>query len=146
MNNDYYQDFMTHRRNAKKRNIEFALTYEEWLNIWQQSGKLEYKGRTKGSYNMCRYGDIGPYAVGNVYIDKAEVNAGLATLGKPKSIEQKLKMSKAQKGIKKTKTAIKNNAIAQLSRPKYNCPHCNKVISGMGNVKQHTKSKHGIAA
>ena len=144
--NDFYQDFMTHRRNAKKRNIDFALTYEEWLHIWQQSGKLEFRGRGQGKYVMCRYGDIGPYSVNNVYIETQEHNGFYANYGKKQKPQHTAKISNALQGKKKSKEAIKNNTISQLQRPKYNCPHCNKLISGMGNVKQHITSKHGIAA
>ena len=50
----------------KRRNIGFELTFEEWYDIWQKSGKWEQRG--KGGYCMARHNDTGPYAVGNVEI------------------------------------------------------------------------------
>jgi hypothetical protein len=138
----YYE----HKQNAKRRNIPFLLTYNEWISIWKQSGHWEERGLGKGKYVMCRYNDIGPYSINNVYIDLMEVNAGQARLGDRSTKEHSQKISQALKGKSKSASAVRNNAIAQLSRPKYNCPHCNKLISGQGNVKQHIASKHGIAA
>jgi hypothetical protein len=138
--------FYEHRQNARRRNIEFNLTYDEWMNIWVQSGHWNERGRGLGKYAMCRYGDQGPYEVGNVYIDLCEVNAQQARLGDKNTKAHIAKIRKALTGKKKTMTAIKNNSFAQLNRTKYNCPHCNKLISGMGNVKQHIVNKHRIAA
>ena len=135
-----------HRQNAYRRKIEFNLTYDEWMNIWLQSGHWQDRGRGAGKYVMCRYGDVGPYAIGNVYIGTQEHNGYVANVGRQQDPSSVVKRSKALKNKKKTSTAIKNNALAQLQRPKYNCPHCNKNISGMGNVKQHIASKHGNAA
>ncbi len=139
---NYYQDYMTQRRNASRRDIEFNLSFDEWLSIWSQSGKLELRGRGAGKYHMCRKNDIGAYDITNVYIDLAENNGSLPHKGKAKSSKQKFKMSLAQKGVKKSETAIENNRASQLHRPKYDCPHCNKLVSGLGNLKQHVASKH----
>lgn len=60
--------FQNQRKTAiYTRHIEWKLTFAEWWQIWQDSGKWEQRGRGKG-YGMSRYGDSGPYAVGNVYI------------------------------------------------------------------------------
>lgn len=70
----YKQSFQVQRWHAiNTRGIEWKLTYEEWLDIW--GDKITQRGRGRGKYNMCRYGDTGAYEVGNVYIDKHEVNA-----------------------------------------------------------------------
>ena len=59
---------------AKQRGIDFQLTFEEWWNIWQQSGKWEQRGFRKGQYVMSRKNDIGPYAIENVFIQSCEDN------------------------------------------------------------------------
>lgn len=48
--------------------VTFDLTYEQWLSIWQASGKLHLRGCHKGCYVMSRKDDLGSYTVGNVYI------------------------------------------------------------------------------
>ena len=53
---------------AKHRGIDFNLTFEEWWDIWQKSGKWDQRGIHKGQYVMSRIADKGPYALGNVFI------------------------------------------------------------------------------
>lgn len=59
--------FVSQRNNARRRGIGWDLTLLDWWSIWQGSGKWELRGRGKG-YMMCRFGDEGAYALGNVYI------------------------------------------------------------------------------
>ena len=59
---------------ARRRGVEFLLTFEEWFKIWDDSGHLPQKGRFKHQYCMSRHGDVGPYAVGNVEIITNEEN------------------------------------------------------------------------
>lgn len=57
---------------AKNRGIEFLLSYEEWINIWETSGKLEE--RSALGYCMCRFNDEGAYHKNNVYIALSSQN------------------------------------------------------------------------
>lgn len=66
--------YSVHKHNAKVREVEFSLTFEEWWGLWSKSGKWSKRGNRHGDYVMCRYGDEGPYAIGNVYIGKFERN------------------------------------------------------------------------
>lgn len=66
--------FLVQRWFANKRNIVWDLTYVEWLQIWNQSGKLYLRGRGLGKYCMSRYKDEGPYSISNVYITTNETN------------------------------------------------------------------------
>ena len=76
--------FQDQRKQAGYRNIEWELNLSQWWTVWQQSGHWGHRGRGQG-YVMCRRGDIGPYAVGNVFIasaienssDKATKHSGL---------------------------------------------------------------------
>lgn len=60
--------FQAQRRNAANRGIGWELTLWQWWTIWQESGHWDERGRCGVSYVMCREGDTGPYAVGNVFI------------------------------------------------------------------------------
>jgi hypothetical protein len=71
---DLLERFLQQRNQAKQRGIEWDLSYLEWLAIWQTSGHLFERGRHKGSYQMCRFEDVGPYASSNVRIDRMEAN------------------------------------------------------------------------
>jgi hypothetical protein len=62
------------RSNAAKRGIGWELNLWQWWSIWQQSGKWSERGRGQG-YVMCRVGDCGPYAIGNVFIAPARENS-----------------------------------------------------------------------
>ena len=67
---------------AKHRGIEFNLTYEEWWDIWEKSGKWEERGVNKGQYAMSRYGDQGAYEIGNVFIQPIGENTRQAHIGR----------------------------------------------------------------
>lgn len=60
-------------RTARDRGVEFNLKLIDWWGIWQGSGHWHQRGRGPG-YCMCRIGDVGPYAVGNVYIATGSQN------------------------------------------------------------------------
>lgn len=66
--------FNCQRQNAKARGIGWELTLWQWWQIWNLSGKWDQRGRGQG-YVMCRRGDVGPYAVGNVFIAPARENS-----------------------------------------------------------------------
>lgn len=65
--------FLRQKGNAGWRGIEWNLTLWQWWTIWQESGHWNERGRGQG-YVMCRVGDAGPYAVGNVFIAPAREN------------------------------------------------------------------------
>lgn len=69
--------FSNQRENANKRGIEWSLKFWDWWTLWVESGKWELRGRQKGCYVMCRYGDAGPYAIGNVYIASVAHNLSI---------------------------------------------------------------------
>ena len=66
-----YNDLKHH---SVARGIEFLLSYEQFLEMWLISGKWRERGKTKGSYQMCRNGDTGPYSIRNCYIGTVEEN------------------------------------------------------------------------
>ena len=137
----YKQRYFEHKQNAKRRNIPFDLSLTEWTNIWQDSGKWELRGKGKGSYVMSRIGDTGSYSVDNVYINLNETNSSEGAM-KARTTQHCDAIADALRGKKKSSIAVDKNAISQLSRPKYTCQHCAKLVSGAGNLKQHIASKH----
>lgn len=115
------QAFKSQITTSKKRNIAFLLTFDEWTKIWNDSGHWHERGRRLGEYHMARFGDKGPYAVGNVSIIPGSKNRSDANKGRklgpfseehlehlragaqarkhyPHSEKTKRKMSKAHKG------------------------------------------------
>lgn len=66
--------YMQQKRNAAARDIEWSLSFPEWVSIWRDSGHLDERGRGEG-YCMARRHDIGPYDLLNVYITTIGQNA-----------------------------------------------------------------------
>ena len=68
------QKFSMQKTSAVKRGIGWHLTFDEWMEIRQESGKLAQRGREKGCFVMGRIGDCGPYSKNNVQIIPVETN------------------------------------------------------------------------
>jgi len=66
--------YIKQKSQAKQRGIPFLLTFEEWWKIWLDSGKWKQRGIRLDQCCMARFGDIGPYAVGNVRICSVSEN------------------------------------------------------------------------
>ena len=90
--------YKQHSGNAKSRGIDFNISFDEWLQVWNDSGKLQYRGRGKDKYCMCRIGDTGSYSIDNVYIDTNSSNLSNGNLGKIMSNETKQKIANANIG------------------------------------------------
>lgn len=73
--------YHVHKNGAKRRGIGFLLSFEEWWDIWEPF--WDKRGKSKDNLVMCRYGDSGPYAKDNVYIDSYSNNSKLAAQLKP---------------------------------------------------------------
>lgn len=58
---------------AHARGIEFKLSLTEWWGIWEASGRWNERSVGRG-WHMCRFGDLGHYEVGNVFIGEAAQN------------------------------------------------------------------------
>lgn len=66
--------FIKQRQHARRRGVEWRLTFEEWLHVWRASGNFEQRGRGDHQFCMARIGDSGPYEVGNVEIQTMKQN------------------------------------------------------------------------
>jgi hypothetical protein len=51
---------------ARKRGIEWGMTFSQWWGIWAPYYHL--RGHGKNGLVMGRNGDVGPYSAGNVYL------------------------------------------------------------------------------
>ncbi|MEH2569868.1 hypothetical protein V1289_009495 [Bradyrhizobium sp. AZCC 2289] len=68
------EQYRKQKSNAKSRGILFRLTFDQWWAIWKESGMYERRGRGRRGFVMHRFGDSGPYEVGNVEIISASDN------------------------------------------------------------------------
>ena len=86
LRNAYNVQKKTQARRKPDRNghrIQVTMTFEEWLQVWTDSGKLHLRGNGRGKFCMARKDDLGDYAVGNVDIKACEENSREAKLGRP---------------------------------------------------------------
>lgn len=67
--------FKTQRKNALRRGVQWALTFDEWCDVWAESGHWHERGKGQGQYVMSRRDDSGPYRIGNIFIQPAVDNA-----------------------------------------------------------------------
>lgn len=82
--------FIRQRNHAKARGVEWSLKFWDWFCVWQESGKWDARGRGAEAYCMCRVGDEGAYALGNVYIGSVIHNSTLGrTLAHERNRERK---------------------------------------------------------
>jgi hypothetical protein len=68
------RSYLMQRRQAGLRGVPWEFTFEEWVRVWEESGKWSQRGSKKGQFVMARHGDVGPYNTGNVSIVTAETN------------------------------------------------------------------------
>lgn len=95
----FLKAYKMQKSNARTRKIPFLLTFEQWLAIWIESGKLDQRGRGADKFCMCRNGDVGPYEVGNVFIGTGRENVRTGNFGKLDSAETRQKKSQSMRGI-----------------------------------------------
>ena len=120
--------FKSQLRSSKKRGINFLLTFKEWIKIWIDSGHLHERGRGLGKYHMGRFGDKGPYAIGNVAIMLGSKN-----------------LSDANKGRKLTFTKAHLVALSKGARARKHYPHSEetkqKIRNAITGIKRSTESR-----
>ena len=97
---EFLKAYTQQKSNAKRRRVAFSLTFNEWKQIWLDSGKWNQRGRGAEKYCMCRIEDKGAYSIKNVFIGQGKKNVSEGNIGKPNSLETKLKKSQAAKGKK----------------------------------------------
>lgn len=64
--------YNTQKNNAKKRDIPFEISFEEWCEWWGDD--FSKRGSRHDDLCMCRFNDEGPYKLGNIYKDTFENN------------------------------------------------------------------------
>ena len=128
---DARKKYNMQKSNAKRRSIEFCITFKDWLDIWEASGKWHLRGRGADKFCMCRMGDAGAYSAENVFIGQGKQNVRDGNLGKLDSEETKRKKSEAAKGKKHPWAKGENNV---MHRPEVKAK-MSEAISGAKHYK-----------
>jgi hypothetical protein len=108
--------YATHKSHAKQRGIEFKMTFAEWFSVWTESGHWNERGHRHGCYVMARYGDVGPYAVGNVKIELHEINSVESTIGVPRTAEVRAKIGAGHLGKPRSLESRAKQRATQIAR------------------------------
>lgn len=114
--------FCQQRTSAKKRGIGWELEFSQWWLIWLQSGKWALRNTSQG-YVMCRKGDIGPYAIDNVFIATARENSSHQVLkksGLPMGVKKRgLTCFAAERGVNGKKIYLGCHRTPELAHAAY---------------------------
>jgi len=130
----------TQARRKPDRNghrIQVMMTFDEWLQVWTDSGKLHLRGNGRGKFCMARKDDLGDYAVGNVEIKACEENSREAKLGRPAAACTRTNMSATRTGVAKAQSHKDKIGEAHLALPVVRCPHCSKSGRQGGAMRRH---------
>jgi hypothetical protein len=116
--------FAQHRRDSKKRKIEFNFSFEEWCVWWEANLGPDWfrkRGSKRGQYVMARLGDKGPYNPKNVKCITSEGNHIEGNLGraKPGNIEHCRKLGLSKKG---KESPLKGRSLREEHREKLRKP------------------------
>lgn len=113
--------YVIQRSNAGLRGIGFELTVWEWWCIWRDSGHWYERGHS--GFHMCRKGDLGPYAVGNVFIGPSSTNVSEAhrriDIGLPVGVKRHRHRFTARRTINGKEVHIGSFASPELARAAY---------------------------
>lgn len=58
--------YLDQRHTSKQRGVAFELTFEEFEEFWSEG--FPARGRGRDDLCMARFGDEGPYQIGNIYV------------------------------------------------------------------------------
>jgi hypothetical protein len=84
------------RREAGRRGIGWRLTFEQWLDWW--GNDLDRRGPHYDELGMCRFGDVGPYALDNIYKGTPKQNGHTRSksVGHKRSLEAQRRIEAAR--------------------------------------------------
>jgi hypothetical protein len=109
------------------------MTFDEWLQVWTDSGKLHLRGNGLGKCCMARKDDLGDYVVGNVEIKFCEENSREAKLGRP-GLKGRVSPTK---GITQSETSNAKRRAAMDGAAPLACPSCGKTGQRAAMTRHH---------
>ena len=128
------QRYIEQKKRAKQRNIDWYFTFEEWCEVWNQSGKWHQRGVGRNTYVMARIGDVGPYSTENV---KIILNADNIREAAPAISRARKGQPAPNKGIAHNSNAKAKMAYRAQNRQKLECPHCFKIVDASNAKRWH---------
>ncbi len=114
---DMLHKYNVHKAGAKRRNVPFTLTFDQWATIWSTSGKWAERGKGTDKYCMSRFGDVGGYEVDNVFIQTNRENGIEANTGRKHTDEMKFKSGASMRGKTQSTEHKAKRAAALVGKP-----------------------------
>ena len=102
-----YRTWIQQRNQAQWRGEQWAIDFETWKQIWDQSGQWENRGRARSCYCMTRRDHLGVWSVDNVQIitreEHSRQQSALSHSGysSPAQIRRRLRLGQPLKRPKK---------------------------------------------
>jgi hypothetical protein len=138
----YQKSYSKRRIDRNGDPIGWEFTFDEWLDVWQQSGKLHLRGTFKGAYCMARKGDIGPYSKNNVDIVLHADNTRFAKSywgGPSEEVKEQIRQARANQIItdeaKKKMSASHTKRWAKVDKSSLNWKHTAEQLEKMRLAK-----------
>lgn len=133
---DRHRRYSAAKGAAKQRDVPFLLSFDQWWSIWIQSGHWDERGQHRGTYCMSRYGDLGFYEIGNVFIQETTKNVSQAQKNKiqPQSMKDRLK----EVNLHKIMPIDIRKKISQTSKDRclpYSCLKCHQIFRNQRHFK-----------
>ena len=60
----YRRAYLSQKHNARRRGIEFRLSFDQWMTFW--GADIDRRGRGECNLQMQRIADAGAYEIGNI--------------------------------------------------------------------------------
>ena len=132
-----YGLFRQQIKNANRRHIRWNLSFEEWVDIWLESGRLQDRGPKPEQYCLSRYNDVGAYEVGNVEVKTNRENCRENGLNRPRSLVMRVakQMRKPRGCIVYGEYFHSLNAAAKKYRTSHNTVS-NRIASNSVSFKE----------
>lgn len=113
-----YKEAIGNAKNRKTGAVPWELTFEEWAAVWWDSGHWFDRGPKKHQFCMGRFGDEGPYKLGNIKIITMDENRIEQNSNKPKRELASKKMSVTKKNTPELIERVSKLQKERMADPK----------------------------
>lgn len=94
--NTWAKSYYMQKRSAPSYGNVWNLSFPDWCNVWEESGKWNARGRGRGKFALARLDSSKPFEIGNVKIMKGEDVSSRAGGGGRRTPDEYLKFQEKQ--------------------------------------------------
>ena len=111
------QKYINKRVNAKKENIDFNLSLEDFIRLLDEAN-ISYNDIGNRGYHLARKNDIGPYKIGNCNFITYKENLAQKKISLPTEKSREASRKNIQKALEKLKNLPKEKQDEILQKAK----------------------------